>query len=204
MKSAAIGIRVHSGWGAVVAVSGREADGPEILERKHITIIDPTAAGAKQPFHFAESMSDQAAERHIAACAKASGRLALAAVGELLEGLRGRGCKIAGCALLLASGRKLPPLPEILASHALIHTAEGEFFRDVFRGAFEDLRVPVTGFRERALEDDAATVFGDAVPLVLQRIASLGRAVGPPWTQDEKSATLAAWMLLSGKVLRSG
>jgi hypothetical protein len=203
MKSAAIGIRVHSGWGAVVVVSG-DADGPEILERKHITIIDPTAAGAKQPFHFAESMSDQAAERHIAACAKASGRLALAAVGELLDELRGHGCKVAGCALLLASGRKLPPLPGILASHALIHTAEGEFFRDVFRDAFEELRVRVTGFRERALEDDAGKVFGDAVPQLLQRIASLGRTVGPPWTQDEKSATLAAWMLLSGKVLPSG
>jgi hypothetical protein len=196
MKSAAIGIRVHSGWGAVVAVSG-DGDGPEILERKHITIIDPTAAGAKQPFHFAEALSDQAAERHIAACAKTSGRLALAAVNELLDGLRERNCKVVGCALLLASGRKLPPLSEILASHALIHTAEGEFFRDVFRCAFEELRVRVTGFRERGLEDDVA-------PQVLQRIASLGRAVGPPWTQDEKSATLAAWMLLHDKVSGSG
>src|SRR5277367_2634535 len=189
MKSAAIGVRVHSGWGAVVAVSGRDADGPEILERKHITIIDPTAAGSKQPFHFAESMSDQAAERHIAACAKTSGRLALAAVGEMLDGLRGRGCKVAGCALLLASGRALPSLPAILASHALIHTAEGEFFRNVFRDAFEKLHVRVTGVRERELEPDA-----------MKRISALGRSLGPPWTSDEKSATLAALTLLSGEL----
>ncbi len=199
MKEVAIGVRVHSGWSAVVAVSGDDAGGPEIVERKHITIIDPTAAGAKQPFHFAEALNDEAAERHIAGCAKASRRLALAAVGEMLDGLRLRDCKIAGCALLLASGRTLPPLPDILASHALIHTAEGEFFRQIFRDAFEQLRVRVTGFRERALEENAATIFGNSAPQVLQRIAGLGRAVGPPWTQDEKSATLAAWLLLNGK-----
>src|SRR5271170_436174 len=101
MKSAAIGVRVHSGWGAVVAVSG-DGDGPEILERKHITIIDPTAAGAKQPFHFAEALSDQDAERHIAACEKTSGRLALAAVGEMLDGPRVQGCGLRSSSCLRA------------------------------------------------------------------------------------------------------
>jgi len=191
MKQAAIGVRVHSGWGAVVAVS-RADDGPEILERKHITIIDPTAAGTKQPFHFAEKLSLAKAEKHISECAAASGRLAVVALGDLLEGLRGRGCRVESCALLLASGRALPVLPDILASHALIHTAEGEFFRRVFREAFEQLRVRVTGFRERGLEENAS-------PRVLQRISGLGKAIGPPWTVDEKMAALAAWILLSGK-----
>jgi hypothetical protein len=200
MKQAAIGVRVHSGWGAVVAVSGYDAGMPEIVERKHIIVIDPTAAGMKQPYHFAESMTIQAAEKHLSKCAAVSGRLALAAVSEMLQELRRRDYKVSGCALLLASGRTLPLLPDILTSHALIHTAEGEFFRQIFRDAFEQLRVRVSGFRERALEEDAPTFFGNAAPQVLQRIASLGRAVGPPWTQDEKAATLAAWMLLSGKV----
>jgi hypothetical protein len=191
MKQAAIGVRVHSGWGAMVAVSGAE-DGPVILERKHIKVIDPTAAGTKQPFHFAEKLSLQKAEKHISDCAVASGRLAVAALSDLLEGLRGRGCKVVGCALLLASGRTLPALPEILASHALIHTAEGEFFRQVFREAFEQLGVLVTGVRERGLEEGVA-------PRVLQRISGLGKTVGPPWTADEKLAALAAWILLSGE-----
>jgi hypothetical protein len=191
MKQAAIGVRVHSGWGAVVAVSGAD-DGPEILERRHITIIDPTAAGTKQPFHFAEGLSLEKAEKHISDCAVASGRLAVAALGDLLDGLRGHGCKVVGCALLLASGRGLPALPDILASHALIHTAEGEFFRRVFRDAFEELQMRVTGFRERGLEENAS-------PRILQRISGLGKVIGPPWTADEKLATLAAWILLSGE-----
>ena len=106
--------------------------------------------------------------------------------------MRGRECTVAGCALLLASGRALPALSDILASHALIHTAEGEFFRRVFRDAFEQLSVRVTGFRERGLEDRAP-------PQILQRISGLGKAIGPPWTADEKLAALAGWMLLSGE-----
>ncbi len=151
MKRAAIGVRVHSGWSVLVAVSGNAL--PEIIERKHITIMDTTAAGTKQPFHFAESLSLKKAEKHISDCAAASGRLALAAVEQTLLDLRGRGYRVNGCALLLASGRALPALPDILASHALIHTAEGEFFRGIMREAFGQLRVGVTGLREHGLEE---------------------------------------------------
>jgi hypothetical protein len=56
-----------------------------------------------------------------------------------------------GCAMLLASGRGLPTLPNILASRALVHTAEGQFFRRVVREACERCRIPVVGFREREL-----------------------------------------------------
>lgn len=188
MKLAAIGVRMHSGWGVLVAVSG-DAAAPEIVERKRVIVIDPAMAGAKQPYHFAEGLPIQAAEKHISDCATASDRLALTAVDEVLSVLRRRDYKVAGCALLLASGHALPSLPKILASHALIHTAEGEFFRKIVRDAFEKLHVRVTGVRERELEPDA-----------MKRISALGRSLGPPWTSDEKSATLAALTLLSGEL----
>lgn len=188
MKPVAIGVRMHSGWGALVAVSG-EAAAPEILERRHIVVIDPAMAGAKQPYHFAESMALPAAEKHIANCAAASARLANAAIDELLSDLRKRDYRVAGCALLLASGRALPSLPAILASHALIHTAEGEFFRNIMRDAFEKLGVHVAGVRERELE-----------PVAMKRLSALGRSVGAPWTADEKAATLAALMVLGQRV----
>lgn len=192
MRQAAIGVRVHSGWGALVAAAADSSGEPEILERKHITIIDLTAAGAKQPYHFAANLALRDAEKHLSECAVASRRLAAAAVGTVLEGLRGRGYEVVGCALLLGSGRALPSLPDILASHALIHTAEGEFFRLIFREAFDRLGVRVTGFREREVEDGVA-------PPVLQRISGMGKVVGAPWTADEKLAALAAWMLLGGE-----
>jgi hypothetical protein len=194
MKDAAIGVRVHSGWGVLVAVSGSGGE-PKIVTRKRVTIIDPATPGAKQPYHFAEKLALSAAEKHLARCAETSGWLALAAVDEELHDLGRHDYRVSGCALLLASGRKLPPLADILASHALIHTAEGEFFRKIFREAFEQLKIRVTGFHECELDE-----FGNATPGIVQRISDLRKLIGSPWTADEKSAALAAWMLLSGNL----
>lgn len=196
MNRAAIGVRVHSGWSVLVGVSDH-AGSPEILERKHITIIDPAAAGTKQPYHFAEKLTIQSAERHLANCAAASERLAQTAVGGTLKELRKRGYGVTGCALLRAAGRSLPALPDILASHALIHTAEGEFFRKVMRNAFEHFGIGIIGFRERDLDQQAVTVLGKDAHRVVEKISNLGRMIGPPWTKDEKSAAVGAWLVLN-------
>ena len=45
MKRAAIGVRVHSGWGALVAVSGKPG-AEEIVERSRVEITDPKMSGA--------------------------------------------------------------------------------------------------------------------------------------------------------------
>jgi len=99
--------------------------------------------------------------------------------------------------VLLASGRPLPSLSEILASHALIHTAEGEFYRGAVRKACERLEIQVTAIRERDLEERAETVFGNAASEVQRRISILGRSLGPPWTKDHKTAALAAAVILA-------
>jgi hypothetical protein len=196
MKRAAIGLRVHSGWGALVAVSG-EPGAVEVIDRRRIVITDPKIPGAKQPYHFAEKLALQAAEKYLANCAAVSERLALAALRDIIRELRDRDYRVVGSAILLASGRPLPALSEILNSHALIHTAEGEFFRRIFRGACERLKIRVKGFRERELEERAKTVFGRAAAPLRRKIAKLGKSLGPPWTQDQKTAALAARMVLA-------
>ena len=131
MKSAAFGLRVHSGWGMLVCISGDPA-APEVVERKRIVIAESTTQGAKQPYHFAETMSLKEAERHLQECAAISERLALQAIREALEAVNARNYRVVGCAMLLASGRELPTLPKILASHALVHTAEENSFARLF------------------------------------------------------------------------
>ena len=197
MKRAAIGVRVHSGWGALVAVSGGTG-AEEVIERRRVEITEPRMAGAIQPYHYAENMEIKRAEQHIAKCAAASANLALTAIRELLEQLKAREYQVVGSCILLSSGRPLPGLAQILASHAMIHTAEGEFFRKSFRDAFEALKVPVTGIRERDLPDQAQKTFGKSAPQVQERIASMGKAIGPPWTADQKTAALAALIVLQG------
>ena len=189
-RNAAFGVRMHSGWGVVVCITGNAA-APQIVDRRRILIIEPTMQGAKQPYHFAENLGLEEAEHHLQKCAAVSQRLALKAVGEMLDAVNERNCRMVGCAMLLASGRALPPLQNILASHALVHAAEGEFFRKVVREACERHRIPVVGIRERELEDRANAAFGTAAARLRQHISSLGKIVGSPWTQDEKTAALA-------------
>jgi hypothetical protein len=196
MKIAAIGVRVHSGWGAVVAVSGAGATA-EILARARLAIIDAKMPGAFQPYHFAENFALPKAEAHIAKCAELSKTLAVGALRPILDDLKSRGYRVAGCAILQGSGRPLPALPQILAAHPLIHTAEGVFFRRIFQEAFEQLDIHVAGIRERDLDDESSAILGRKAPALRKKIARFGKQLGPPWTTDQKSAALAAFLLLA-------
>jgi hypothetical protein len=196
MKRAAFAVQMHSGWGVLVAVSG----GPhaiEILARRRIVTADPEMPGAIQPYHYAMNLKLPESERHLANCAAVSTRLAVAAIGDLVAELNTRDFHIVGSAVLLASGRSLPPLEKILASHPLIHTAEGEFFRHTVSQACEDLQISVTPIRQRELDERAKAAFGNAASRVLGSIASLGKTIGPPWTKDHKTAALAAALILA-------
>src|SRR5258708_3813215 len=84
----------------------------------------------------------------------------------------------------------------ILASHAFIHAAEGEFFRSIVHKACEHLGIAVTPLRERELEERAKEVLGNKATQVKQRILGIGKRLGPPWTRDEKLAALAATLIL--------
>lgn len=195
MRRAAIGVRAHSGWGALVAVAGGAGE-VEVIERRRVVIADASVPGAKQPFHYAEKLGIPEAEKHLANCTASTQRLASAAVRDVLRELQGREFRVVGGAILTASGRTLPPLPQILASHALIHTAEGEFFRKAFRDALEHLKIHVTALPERELEARSKAAFGMQAAHVRRKIEGLGRSLGPPWTQDQKFAALAAAVVL--------
>jgi len=197
MKRAALGIRMHSGWGVLVAVSG-DANCLAVMDRRRIVITDSTLPGANQPYHHAADLELSKAEAYLANCAAISERLAQAAIEELVRQFDTLHHRIAGAAVLLASGRAPPSLVSILASHPLIHTAEGEFFRDAVRKACVGAKVPVTSIRERDLEGQAKATFGRAASRVQRIIAGLGKSIGPPWTVDHKAAALAAATILAG------
>lgn len=199
MKRAAIGFRMHSGWGALVAVSS-DAGTVEILERRRIAVIEPKIPGTKQPYHFSEHLEFAEAEKFLSGCFAASAQFAVVAIRGCIENLRERRYAVAGAGVVLASGRALPPLASILASHALIHTAEGEFFREAIWKACQSLDVAVTGFRERDLNEATAAGFGKAASKMLRQVSHAGRSIGPPWTTDQKTAAMAALLVLSYKL----
>jgi hypothetical protein len=159
-------------------------------------MVDGKMAGHAQPYHFARERPLPEASKYIARCAAVSQRLAKEALQQVVEQLA-QEHRVAGAAIVLASGRALPELNRILASHPLIHTAEGEFFRKAFSEACEALGIPVTGIRERDLAEHAQTVFKKSAASLPAELAAAARHLGPPWGQDQKAAALAAAVVLA-------
>lgn len=191
---AALGFRAHSGWAALVVVAGPRHS-PTVVDRRQIELIAPGIP--KQPYHAAEKLGLKEAEKLVGQCATVAGRLARQAVGAAIHNLRDNGHDPVGCGILLAAGRPAATLAATLASHALIHSAEGELFRDALIRASEHWRMRVTGVRERELYERGARELGIAVNELQLRVSEMGRAIGPPWTQDEKQAALVGWLALA-------
>jgi len=193
--NAALGFRMHSGWGGLVAISADD-NSVDVVARRRIVTADPKIPGAQQPYHYASSLKLAEAEEYLAKCATASESLTFDAIGSVVRELEGRDYRLLGSAVLLAAGRPLPSLAKILMAHSLIHTAEGEFFRNAVRQACERSKISVTTITERELDEQVKSAWGDAASRLQQRIANLGSSIGPPWTKDYKLATLAAAAIL--------
>ena len=191
-EDAALGFRSHSGWAVLVAVAGR-APSPAVVLRRRIELSRKTP---RQPFHAAEGRPLKEAEALIRRATEEARALAASALEDALEELRHAGKRAVRCGLLAAAGRPLPGLADILASHALIHAAEGELFRDALRRGSRVLGLRLVETKEREAFARAAPVLGFSPPPLKRRIDEWGRPLGPPWRQDEKLAALAAWHAL--------
>jgi hypothetical protein len=193
LKQAAIGFRVHSGWAAVVAVCV-DKGAPVVLLRQRVHLVETFTYEFRQPYHTAGKMLLGQAREFIARMQAEARRLAYRAIREIESRTQEQGVKLTRCGLLLASGRPLPPLEKILASHALIHTADGELFREALLHGSERFGLQEFTIKEKELLERAGQVFRAQPNEVMRRVTELGRSLGPPWSQDEKFATLAAWL----------
>jgi hypothetical protein len=194
---AALGLRAHSGWAALVAVGGTPRV-PEVLDRRRIEIADPEIEGSLQPYHAAEELALKKAGTYLRRCEQRAAARAEQAFGKVLEDLRTEGYEAVGCGLLLSSARPLPELSAILASHALIHAADGEHFRDALRQAASHFDLPLTAVPEKELYARASAELTIPIEEIQRRIGSIGKSAGPPWTQDQKLAALSGWLALGG------
>jgi hypothetical protein len=194
-KHAAVGFRVHSGWVAMVAVC-LERGAPVVLARKRAHLVEDFSYTFRQPYHTAARAGIGEGREFIARVKKEAKGLAVAAIREVEEDARQQGAKLTRSALLLASGRELPELEKILASHALIHTADGELFREALAAASERCKLKMESVKEKELLARASMVLQVQPGLLMKRVSQLRKLVGAPWSQDEKYATLAAWVAL--------
>ena len=198
MKRAAVGFRVHSGWAALVAVCV-EKGVPRALARERVHLVETFSYRFRQPYHTAEKMPLDEAREFVAGVEKESQELAYRAIRGLRMELQKQGIELKHCALLLASGKPLPRFENVLASHALIHTADGELFREALSRASARCSIETVRIKEKELIECARQTLRAQPAVLLRRVTDLGKPFGSPWSQDEKFATLAAWLALTSR-----
>jgi hypothetical protein len=196
LTRAAIGFRAHSGWAAVVAVAGA-IDSPTVIERRRIELAMPGIPRPVQPYHNARKMDLKEAEKYVRGFASEARHLAQLALKEVINHLKIAGYEMVGFGIPVGSGRPARGLEATLASHMLLHTAEGELFRVALISAGEWFHLPITAVRERDLLERGKTELGLSLKEMQRRLTDLGRPFGPPWGQDQKLAALAAWLSLA-------
>ncbi len=179
----------------MVAIGGPNA-APIVLGRRRVELADRGIAGCSQLYHTAKQMSLPDARAFVEECTAATGAMAETAIRNVVCELTEEGYRFAGACVLLASGRRLGDLASILASHALIHTAEGEFYREALKTACNSCGFGALGIPERDLLSRATTTLRLSTDDLRQRISELGKCIGPPWRQDEKFSAVAAWIRL--------
>jgi hypothetical protein len=160
----ALGISVHTGWAACVIVGG-SLKKPEIVANEVIDILDDSERFC---FHMAADMKPDAAAKWIAEVrgkANANAKRALAPLAK----------QATVCAIVGKEGMA-GDLAAVLASHARIHSAEGQLYRDALR---EACTIPVHLVSPKVLD-----------------VSLVGKLAPAPWGRDQKLAALAAWTVI--------
>ena len=137
-----------------------------------------------------------AAERQLARYRESAGRMAHEAIRALLDSQKDAS-RIQVASILDSSGRRGKDLATTLSSHALIHAADGDHFRDALADACARCGLGVTRIPRQELMERAATVLRRPPEQLQASIQILGRSLGPPWGADQKTAALLGWMVLA-------
>ena len=196
VRPAAIGFSTHSGWAALILLGGGAAN-PSVLARSRIALIDDRDPESKYPYHTVELLCVGEATGRLRGYLEVATALAFAAIETHCEAARERGYQVKSVGIIESAGRQQGSLSSILKSHALIHAAEGDHFRNALSAAAERNGIGVCRVPARALEDHAENKLRLPLQRMHDTVKSLGRQVGPPWGADQKKAALLAWTLLA-------
>lgn len=173
MSRTALGWRPHSGW-AVLVVVGEPASSPSVLHRRRIELVESPLP--RQPYHaiVEGKLPMRAAISLIAHVEAVSTAAALASIELARQEYAIEAVGVVG------RQRSIPDdLERILASHALLHAAEGQLFERALVAGAGSVGLPVSLVQSERIE-------------IGQALEMAGKVLGPPWQKDHKFAAAAA------------
>ncbi len=185
---AALGCKLHTGWAAVV-VAVRSRGHINVLLRRRIELLPPDQSVPRFVYHEAAELALAESAKLVKRTARAAQAAADRALTGILEELRSGGVSIDAVALATGSTAVPSELRAILASHTLIHAAEGVLFQEAVAAACEARGLSVIRVREK----DLWSKLGNGVR---EEVDGLRGLIGPPWGADQKTATAAALIAL--------
>jgi hypothetical protein len=173
VERTALGWRAHSGW-AVLVVVRAPASSPVVLARRRIELVDGPLP--RQPYHaiVERGLAPRAGRALIARVEKMALSTATAATASVVDEYAVETVGVVGRERIVPDD-----LERILASHALLHAAEGDLFDRALLDAAAQVGLPVH------LVAPERIVVGRAIDLA-------GKVLGPPWQKDHKQAAAAA------------
>ena len=193
MKRVGVGFREHTGWAAMVALGGG-VSAPVVVARSRYELCDDELPRAV--YHAARPLDPENAEKLVRSVVESARTTAEWQLRRTVAELDAAGYRVVGTAV--GAPRSVPDdLGEILGSHALVHTAEGQLFREAIAEASESLGLRVVRFAQQELFEEAAGHIGTSDASLKAQLTGLGRALGPPWQRDQKEAAAAAWLALA-------
>jgi len=184
-----------------MVVLGSAPSDLRVLARARVELIDDHDPESTQPYHAVESLCVEEATGRLRGYLEVAVGLALAAIETQYAAVKQRGYQVKSVGIIESSGRKEISLSSVLKSHALIHAAEGDHFRNALSAAAQGLGLRVSRIRGRDLEDHAVSQLRLPLKSMLDTVNDLGRQVGPPWGADQKKAALLAWTLLAERAV---
>jgi hypothetical protein len=188
--AAVLGFRPHTYWTTVVALAGNP-QAPRILDRARIVF----ATGDERfVYHQVAEMDAAAAEHRLAKVRAATQANAARGIAQLVGTLRKANLGVRLAVVPAARGKLAQSLADSVKSHTLIHAAEGDFYRDVVAQACVGLGLEVSRVAERELLLEASKSLGVHAVALEARLKTMGQIAGPPWSEDQRLATLAAWI----------
>jgi hypothetical protein len=195
---AALGIKLHTGWAALVAVSGHSGK-IQLLLRRRIELLPADSSIPRFVYHEAAELPLAQATELVKRATKASASTADLAVKEALREVGSRGIQVDVCGVLSGSRSAPVDLAAILRSHPLIHTAEGALFQDAIVTACGSCGLRVVLATEREVWTSAAAALGVTEPGLRKEVDALRKALGAPWSADHKASTAVALLALNSK-----
>jgi len=193
-QTAALGIRVKSGWAVVVLLTDT-APSPQLSDVNRIELCDPRFPETRQPYHAAmgklETDSTKVNQRE-----RAVRSISQQSLARLLKDYRRKGFRIMRAALVV--GSQINPA-NIANPHIRAHALEGRLFRSAVAETLQANAIRTEVLVERDAYSSVAARLKQSSDEVKRTIEDLRRsalATGRPWRSEEKLAALAGLFAL--------